>query len=225
MSLPFPEPGLRLIKQDDVETVNNQMTAFQEELAEAVDELDDHFETLKSAAQQRLGRLYNPTDYPLSLAGLFAISWEFPSVEPPNYLRQLNPELYEQECRRMTARFDEAIQLAEQAFMEELSQLVSHLAERLSGQTDGKPKVFRDTAVQNLSEFFTRFQRLNIRSNEQLDELVERAQRITAGVEPQQLRDNAATRNTVATQLAGVQSLLDGLLVDRPRRNIVRRPK
>ena len=122
----------------------------------------------------------------------------------------------------MTARFDEAVQLAEEAFVTELNRLVSHLSDRLSGQEDGKPKVFRDTAVENLREFFTRFQQLNVRSNADLDTLVDQARRILRGVEPQQLRDNAARRQQVASQLAGVQASLDGLMVDRPRRSILR---
>jgi hypothetical protein len=66
---------------------------------------------------------------------------------------------------------------------------------------------------------------LSIHSNDQLDDLVQRAQRLMNGVEPQQLRDNAALRQRVATQLSGVQSSLDGLMVDRRRRNILRRPR
>jgi 4-hydroxy-3-polyprenylbenzoate decarboxylase len=66
---------------------------------------------------------------------------------------------------------------------------------------------------------------LNIRSDEQLDDLVVQAQRVIRGVEPQQLRDNRAVRQQVASQLCSVQSVLDGLLVDRPRRNILRRGK
>ena len=62
-------------------------------------------------------------------------------------------------------------------------------------------------------------------SQAQLDELVSRAQQVIGGVEPQQLRDNAVLRQRVVSQLAGVQSSLDGLLVDRPRRNILRRPQ
>ena len=65
----------------------------------------------------------------------------------------------------MAARFEEAVQLAEQAFTEELSRLVSHLTERLAGSDDGKPKVFRDSAVENLQEFFSRFRHLNVRSS------------------------------------------------------------
>jgi hypothetical protein len=172
-----------------------------------------------------LGSLYNAADYPASLEGMFAVSWDFPSVEPPDYLRQLNPEIYEQECQRMRHRFDEAVQLAEQAFMEELSQLVGHLTERLTGQTDGKPKIFRDSVVTNLTEFFNRFRSLNIRSNEQLDELVGQCQDVVRSVEPQLLRDNQGLRQTVAQELTQVQNVLDDLLVDRPRRNILRRPR
>ena len=158
ISLPYPEPGIRLVRQHDIDAVHQQMETLKAELDEAVDKLDEHFDELKSAARRRLGRLYNATDYPSSLAGLFAMTWDFPSVEPPAYLQQLSPELYQQECARMQARFDEAVQMAEQAFFEELSKLVSHLTERLTGSDDGKPKIFRDTAVENLTEFFERFQ-------------------------------------------------------------------
>src|SRR5262249_4261071 len=121
------------------------------------------------AARESLARLYNATDYPESLIGLFDVNWEFPSVEPPAYLERLSPELYRKESERVAARFDEAVGLAEEAFLAELDRLVTHLTERLSGQEDGKPKVFRDSAIENLTEFFSRFRRLNIRSNEQLD--------------------------------------------------------
>ena len=166
------------------------MRELREELDQAVERLDRHYAELQNAARLQLGSLFNPADYPASLEGMFAVSWDFPSVEPPDYLRQLNPEIYEQECQRMRQRFDEAVQLAEQAFLEELQQLVGHLSERLSGQTDGKPKVFRDSAVNNLSEFFQRFRNLKIRSNQQLDQLVEQCQGVVRGVEPQLLRDN-----------------------------------
>ena len=225
VSLPFPEPGIRLIRQQGINDFDQQMAAFRTELTEAVKELDRMYVELRSAARHRLGDLFDASDYPMSLIGLFGIEHEYPSVEPPSYLRQLNPELYEQECQRMQARFDEAVQLAEQAFTEELGRLVEHLGERLSGDVDGKAKVFRDTAVTNLTEFFQRFQALNIRSNEQLDDLVSRAQQVLGSIEPQLLRDNTSLRQRLVTQLSSVQSSLDGLMVDRPRRNILRRPR
>jgi hypothetical protein len=225
MSLPYPEPGVRLIKQDRIEEFAAKMQEFQEELAEAVDALDRRYSELKATARQRLGSLYNSSDYPPSLRGLFEISYDFPAIEPPDYLRQLNPVLYEQECQRVQSRFDEAVRLAEEAFIAELAKLVSHLTERLSGTDDSKPKIFRDSAIENLTEFCQRFRQLNVRSSDQLDNLVADAQRIIRGVEPQALRDNAGLRQHVATEMSRVASVLDGLLVDRPRRNILRRPK
>ena len=225
MSLPYPEPGVRLIRQDQIDVFTEQLTRLKEELDEAVWRLDEHYSELKSAARDRLGSLYDSADYPESLQGLFQVTWDFPSVEPPDYLRQLNPEVYRQECERVASRFDEAVQLAESAFVEELQSLVSHLSERLAGQADGKPKVFRDSAIENLTQFFERFRELNVRSNEQLDDLVGQCQQVVTGVEPQSLRDNQVLRTSVASELSQVQNVLDDLLVDRPRRNILRRPR
>jgi hypothetical protein len=225
VSLPYPESGLRLIRQDDIPSFTVQMTTLKSDLDEAVQQLDDKYGELKQAARRRLASLYNATDYPATLRGWFDVSYDFPSVEPPEYLRGLSPQLYRQESERIAARFNEAVQLAESAFTEELAKLVSHLTERLSGSDDGKPKVFRDSAVENLREFFERFRHLNIGSNEQLDELVTQAQRIVRGVESQALRDNQPLRQQIATQLSTVQASLDGLLVDRPRRNIIRKPQ
>lgn len=225
ISLPFPEPGIRLIRQTQVEAFDQQLQEFREDLDEAVAKLNRHFGELRQAAARRLGSLYDAADYPASLDGLFQIDWTYPSVEPPPYLQRLAPELYQQECQRAQARFDEAVQLAEAAFTEELHRLVAHLTERLSGQADGKRMIFRDSAVGNLTEFFERFRSLNIRSNDQLDELVGQCRQIVVGVEPQTLRDNQVLRTSVAAELAEVQNVLDGLLVDRPRRNILRRPR
>lgn len=225
MSLPYPEPGVRLIRQDQIEVFTTQLTQLKEELDEAVWRLDEHYAELKSAARERLGSLFDAADYPESVRGMFQVAWDFPSVEPPDYLQRLNPEVYRQECERVAGRFDEAVQLAEQAFVEELRQLVEHLTERLSGQADGKPKIFRDSAVENLTEFFDRFRQLNVRSNDQLDDLVGQCQQVVSGVEPQSLRNNQDLRQSVASELSQVQSVLDGLLVDRPRRNILRRPR
>jgi hypothetical protein len=225
VSLPYPEPAVRLIRHADLDEIQARMNQFQGDLADAVAELDACYAELREAAREKLGRLYSASDYPASLAELFAISWDFPSVEPPDYLRRLSPEVYQSECRRVASRFDEAVQLAEQMFLEELHGLVAHLGERLSGREDGQPKIFRDRAVENFSEFFQRFRRLNIRSSSELDELVEEAQQVIHGVQPRELRDSASLRRQLGSQLERVRQSLDSLLIERPRRNLLRRTR
>jgi hypothetical protein len=151
------------------------------------------------------------------------VAWDFPNVEPPDYLVALSPGLYEAERARVSARFEEAVQLAEQAFLDEFARLVAHLTERISGVgEDGQPRVFRDSAVGNLQEFFDRFRSLNVRSNDQLDALVAEAQRAVRGIGAQDLREGGGLRQAVASQLGRVQTSLDAMLIERPRRRILR---
>jgi hypothetical protein len=223
LSLPFPEPGVRLIKLEGVESFDRTMADYKVELDDAVANLDRHFDELKRAAAGRLGSLFNASDYPETLRGLFGVAWDFPAIDLPDYLVQLAPDLYQREQERVRARFEEAVRLAEQAFIDEFARLVSHLTERISGTNDdGTPKVFRDSAVENLDEFFERFRSLNVRSNQQLDDLVAQAQRAVRNVGAQDLRDSESLRGQVAAQFSRVQTSLDALLVDRPRRRILR---
>ena len=222
LTLPYTEPGIRLIRQSDLASFAETMDGFRDELREAETQLNEVYDEILADARGRLGRLFNASDYPTEIRGLFDVEWDFPSVEPPSYLMRLHPDLYQQEQERIARRFEEAVELAEQAFVTELSRLVSHLSERLSDT--GEPKVFRDSAIENLTEFFDRFRRLNVRSNAELDELVGQANSLVRGVTPQALRSNAGLRQHVATEMTRLQSQLDGLMVTAPRRRIIRRP-
>jgi hypothetical protein len=223
VTLPFPEAGIRLLPQNSLGLFTNTMAAYREKLQLAASDLAAQYDAMKNEAQRRLGTLFNPNDYPRTLEGMFDLEVSYPTIDPPSYLMALNPDVYRQEQARVRERFENAVALAEQAFAAELQQLVSHLAERLTGLHDGQPKIFRDSAVENLREFFERFRRLNIRSNSDLDALVEQAQQTITGIEPQQLRDSSRLRQMVARDFEQIQAAVGDLLIDRPRRNILRR--
>src|SRR5207244_3982998 len=108
------------------------MEGFRSERTEAEADLNAAYGEVRADARRRLGRLYNPADYPPEIRGLFRVDWDFPGVEPPSYLLRIAPEVYEEERRRVAARFEEAVQLAEQAFATEFARLLAHLTERLA---------------------------------------------------------------------------------------------
>jgi hypothetical protein len=62
LTLPYPEPGIRLIRQEQIDAFNEQMATYRNELESAVGRLDDHYGELKTAARQRLGDLFNASD-------------------------------------------------------------------------------------------------------------------------------------------------------------------
>jgi hypothetical protein len=223
VTLPFPEAGVRLLPQNSLGMFASTMQTYRERLQRASQDLAAQYDTIKSEAQRRLGSLFNQADYPSTLDGLFDMEWSVVPIEPPQYLVALNPEVFQQEQARVRERFESAVELAEQAFAAELQRLTAHLAERLTGLHDGQPKVFRDSAIENLREFFERFRRLNIRSSPELDALVEQAQQTITGIEPQTLRDSNRLRQMVARDFEQIQASVGELLIDRPRRNILRR--
>lgn len=223
LTLPFPESGIRLIKQDQVEAFAATMTDYRIELGDAVANLDRQYAGLRRAAAEQLGSLYNDGDYPETLRGLFDVAYDFPNVEPADYLVAMSPQVYEEERARVAGRFEEAVRLAERAFVDEFARLVEHLSERITGTNEGgTTKVFRDSAVENLVEFFARFRDLNVSSNLELDALVEQAQRAVRGVAARDLRESGALRERVSSQFARVQNTLDAMMIDRPRRRILR---
>jgi hypothetical protein len=190
-----------LRRRDNIDRFTSAIAECPDELQSAVVELDEHSDDMRRSARRRLGDQFNSADYPASMRDSFELSFGFPSVAPTAYLRSLNPELDQQECHRIKQRFDEAIRLTEAWFTEELATLVDHLAERLSGDDDGKPKSFRDYTVKNMSSFFDRFQSLSMHSDEQLDELVERIRDLMNVVDPTGLRRNSAERQQITNGL------------------------
>ena len=96
-SLSFPEPGIRLIRQATIDEFNAKMISFRQQLADAVEQLSEQYGELRIVARERLGNLFDAGDYPATLEGQFGIEHDFPNVDPPSYLQQLSPELYQQE--------------------------------------------------------------------------------------------------------------------------------
>jgi hypothetical protein len=221
VTLPYPQDGVRLIKQADIGAFEDRMREYKEQLVAAAANLQLEYETLKTAAREKLGDLYNPADYPASLDGVFDLRWEYPPVEPPNYLMTFNPELYQQEQQRVQHRFETAVVMAENAFAEQLQDMISHLIERLTDEPDGTKKTFKVSAIENFKEFYENFQDMNVRSNAQLERLIRQANELVSGIDVKDLRKNTNLRQNLTQQMGEVKTALDSLITNAPRRRVL----
>jgi hypothetical protein len=221
VTLPYPQDGVRLIRQADIGAFEDRMREYREQLVAAAANLQLEYETLKTAAREKLGDLYNPADYPASLDGVFDLRWEYPPVEPPNYLMTFNPELYQQEQQRVQHRFETAVVMAENAFAEQLQDMISHLIERLTDEPDGTKKTFKVSAIENFKEFYENFQDMNVRSNAQLERLIRQANELVSGIDVKDLRKNNNLRQSLTQQMGEVKTALDSLITNAPRRRVL----
>jgi hypothetical protein len=215
MTLPFPEPGIRLLRLQEVEAFTRTMAARSSELRDAAAELEAHLEELKTDAARRLGSLFDPADYPATLLGCFSVRWDFPSQEPPAHLAWLSPADHSLEEFRVQARYEEAAHMAEQVFLDEFARSVGQLSEQISGlEADGMPRAFRDAAVADLEAVIGRYRRFDLRSDARLDEIVGLVRLTMEGVTPQRLRDQPGLRRTVAARLSWARASLAPMVGD-----------
>ena len=87
----------------------NTMQTYPERLQEFARELAAQYDAIKSEAQRRLGALFHASDYPTTLDGLFDLEVSNPTIEPPNYLMALHPDVYQAEQARVRERFESAV--------------------------------------------------------------------------------------------------------------------
>lgn len=222
-TLPFPEDGIRLLRKNRLEEFRYQMTVFRNNLTEAVRNLDDARWEIMEIARQELGELYDADDYPDTFCGRFSVETSFPNVQIPEYLAEMAPEAYEAERTRVAQQFEAAVRETEQEFIKQFENLLGHLAKRLTPDpVTGESKTFKKNSLENLHDFFERFKSLSIGSNDRLDSLVTEAQDIVSGLNPKTLRTNGFLRESIADKLSSVRDTLDTMIIDRPRRRILR---
>lgn len=220
-TLPFPDQGIRLIKRTDILKFDTEMARQQANLGEAVEALSVAYDDLVLEARISLGKLFRASDYPSTIADQFSLSWDYIEVRPPNYLKDASPAIYEEAVKRVEARFNQAVEMAEQAFIDEFGTMVHRLSDRMGPSEDGKQKVFRDSVVTNLVDFFSRFKDMNVGSSEALDELVAQAEGLVKGISPESLRTNPELRAQIKSQMDTVFGSLQSMMSDRPRRKLL----
>lgn len=224
-SLPFPLKGAVFVPTSEVSKVHEALQGFAERYAEAADDFAADFGSLREAAKASLGSLYDEADYPPNVRAKFGFSWQFFTLSAPGENQILDPAIVADANAKFSALMAEAGQQAVAALRSRFAESVDRMVERLSGESDdpkrkGKPKVFRDSLVGNLREFFDSFKSLNVSNDADLEALVSKAQAALAGVDVKDLRSNESLRAHVAKQMGAVQESLDGMMVDRPTRKL-----
>lgn len=221
ISLPFPIQGMVFVPKDLISDVDQHLEQFKEKYFESVDQVVHRYEQLRQAAMLCLGGLYNELDYPADLKGRFAFVWRFVILDVPNgNTAILAPEVYAREKEKFIQTMEQARQLAVESLREEFGALIERITERFTTGPDGKPKVFKNTTVENFYEFFETFKQRNIFKDQHLSELVDRAQGILGHHSAQSIRTDVDLKERIRSGMSEVEQAMAEILT-RPRRKII----
>ncbi len=218
-TLPWIEPGVRLMHKGLIEGFQKeQFEPLKLAMGAAVEQLAARWDEVLAEAPGRLGKLFNPDDYPKSPLGLFDCFLSFPNLEPPGYLP---PEVFEQQSKAVQKQFEEALKIGEAMLADELQKLVTNLADRLSPDVDGKPKVFKEASVQGVYDFFEKIAKLGMGSSAELENAISQVKDVLGGCTAKDLKGlSVDTKTTLSEQLKKVGESLESSVQVLPRRKL-----
>lgn len=218
-TLPWVEDGIRLIRKQDIARFNEQFNDLKNQLKDAASDFAMKWQEIVEDGKDKLGNLANDNDYKKNVLDAFDVYLSWPNLEVPEYLKD-DPVLYEAEQKKREAQFAKALKTFEEGSMAQLYKLVQHLDDKLKPNHDGSKKIFKDASVDNLIAFFETFRKLNVRSNEEIETLVNKAETLVSGLDPELLRANDQIRNQVSQQMDNLVKELESKVTLKPRRKI-----
>jgi hypothetical protein len=215
--------GLFVVRKDLVQE-------FEDKLREALAELESHYiplvagdyEDAKNRAkdtpvkQGGLGPLYREADYPTcnDFCRAFGLEWQWLALGVPD---DLPAALRAEAQHKLETQFAEAAEEVKLALRASFQELIAHATDKLTIAPGEKPKVFRDTLIENIHSFIETFQARNIMNDQQLAGLVDQARIVLMGktgdgLAANQLRKFANVREETRAQFAEIQKQLDGMI-------------
>lgn len=220
---PLFRAGTRLVKYSMFDQVNDRVLEYiNAQRPRLVDAFIADWPRAKDDAIRRLGPQYEARNYPPidQVRDCFRARRYWLEIGAPKALERLDTAQYERQAAELREAFAESMAMARLAVQEKLRDLFARLAERLTGKTDdGKNKVFRDSAVENVREFFELFDACDLTNDTQTRAIVDRGRALLAGVDAQTLRDAKDDyRANVAKQIGTMAAELDAMIIAAPTR-------
>src|SRR5262249_11723484 len=147
---------------------------------------------------------------------------DFPSIEPDLSLKDLAPAVFKLEQDRLNQKMKETVELIEATLLHQFGEIVKHLQDRLTPAADGKKKVLHETALTNHGDLFQQFKKLNVGSNQDLDDLVAKAEAAVKGITIDDLKKSDLLKAEIAADIGKIASAIDPLVAKMPRRSIIK---
>lgn len=214
--------GSYLVPLALVEQVLETLQELRKELKREATKLSVRYADAVERQRQALGPLFKISDYcqPEQVIEAYDIEWNFVGFEMPDKLTEVSAAIAEAEQKKQQARlasaFDDVIASLRGAALD----IVTDLAERLTPDADGRPRVLRSTALDDLMNFAELLPQRNIGDDAKLASAIKKLAAHAKGVKVDDLRSSEDTRNALRAAAEQAKATLAGLVQAGARRGI-----
>ena len=207
-TLPWTDEGFRVLTVLNFDKYSEKMREYRSQIETQVEIFCKDFPNLVEEARVKLGKLFNPLDYPLNVRNKFKFSVDIrPIPDASDFRVMLADEHVNKIKNEIGSRMFDAAEEAHKDLYKRLAMTVGHMAEKLK-DSEG---IFRDSLVENLRELCELIPLLNIAEDEELEKIRRKAEEKLCQVEPWELRENQITRKQVATDASKILKEMEGL--------------
>lgn len=220
LSMPsFVKSGMFAVSKELIETVDGILQRAQTDVQENylpafLIAFPDAKENAKSAPLLKggLGPIYLESDYPASdsLSDKFQMNWNWLSLTLPE--DALPAALRQREADKLSRIYSDAGQEIKNALRMMFQELLEHATDRLRTEPGKDAKVFRNSMITNISDFFDTFPARNLMDDAELAAVVTQCKEVMAGVTPDVLRKDMGVRDATLTKLAEIKALVDPMI-------------
>jgi hypothetical protein len=209
-TLPWSDKGLRLLPMANFMAYKERLNELENEYNALVQDFLVSYPDLVSAAAFQLGSLFDRSEYPEvdAIADKFRFNYVFTPVPTAGDFRiDINEQAKAELEQQYQSNFDSRISGAMKEAWSRLHECLSHVSERLedSGE-ENKPKVFRDSLVNNAHELVDMLKVLNVTKDPELERARAMLAQTFTGLEAKDLRESDGARKGVKAEVDAILS-------------------
>jgi hypothetical protein len=193
-TMPWSDGGQRLLTTPLYFDYNSYMTNEQMRFYELVETCLNDWDNMLQRAQVKLGRLFNPDDYPSKddIRSRYAFNIKYSPVPEVGDFRV---DVGNEALRYLQDSYEESykaqIETAYKDVWTRLHESLSNMSERLAGE---KKQVFRDSLVSNVRDIVGLLSAFNITDDPKMREAERKINFALLGVTPDSLREDTEFR-------------------------------
>lgn len=214
--------GSYLVPIPLVEEVEQKLQTWRSARIERVEAFLEVYPAQSAAVQAELRDLYDPRNYPSceSLRQRYSFDWQYVDFGVPGRLKAISARLFEAERDKASKQISAATDEIKQALRSGFADLVGRITSALGPAEDGKRKVLKQAAIDNLNSFMQIFEMRNIADDKELAALVTQARSLMAGKDRAILKDDDAARQQIAEGFQALSGSLQTMTIERGARAI-----
>ena len=193
VTLPWFSAGQNLLPNTLYFAYKERMDAYIERYISAREAFLADYEAIKADQRIRLNDLFNEDDYdsPDTIRAKTYIEYvEMPMPSAHDFRVEASDEENERIRQKIERSIQQQVESSVHTVYERFYEVIQKANEGLTPGPDGKPRVFRDTLIENLQDMVNVLPALNITEDGDLHALCNQVQLVVQNVRPNEVREN-----------------------------------